>query len=195
MGTTRPQQRTRNPRKGAWPAVTFGAEDGIRTRDPHLGKVMSSIGLRPLVPLSRFFPVGFSADSAELARFRERWFNALNEPDFAESPRATVLAAGVDSPSSRVPWPTRTTENLESITTCAYICVEHIGGHIFVSSFATMPGGGASSCSASSQCEVTAGSRSALRPTANRSSTFDLCGALGGTINTKDVLFPMLQNS
>ena len=33
-------------------------------------------------------PVGFSAESAESARFREPWFNALNEPGFAESPRA-----------------------------------------------------------------------------------------------------------
>ena len=60
-----------------------------------------------MVPLSRVFPVGFSADSAESVRFLERWFNALNEAGFAESSRDVV-----DSPSNRVRRPARTTENL-----------------------------------------------------------------------------------
>ena len=66
---------------------------------------MTSVGLRRLVPLIRVFPVRFSADSAESAGFRERWFNALNEADFAESSRDVV-----DSPSNRVRRPARTTE-------------------------------------------------------------------------------------
>ncbi len=39
---------------------------GFEPADPHLGKAMTSVGLRPLVPLSRVFTVGFSADSAAL---------------------------------------------------------------------------------------------------------------------------------
>ena len=42
-----------------------GAEDGIRTRDPHLGEAVVCVFLAPFAPLSRVFPVGFSADSAE----------------------------------------------------------------------------------------------------------------------------------
>lgn len=43
-----------------------------------------TIGLISPVPLSRFFPVGFSANSAESPRFQESSFNALNETPFAE---------------------------------------------------------------------------------------------------------------
>jgi hypothetical protein len=32
--------RFRGPRKGPLPWFFFGADDGIRTRDPHLGKMM-----------------------------------------------------------------------------------------------------------------------------------------------------------
>ena len=56
----------------------FGAEDGIRTRDPHLGKAVVRVFLAPFAPLT--WPVSgcSSAESVESARFRERWFNALN---------------------------------------------------------------------------------------------------------------------
>ncbi len=106
MGSSR-RRSSRRPDESAAHSHLLGAEDGIRTRDPHLGKkeAMTSVGLRPLVPLSRVFPVGFSADSAASARFRERWFNALNEPGFAESSRRVV-----DSPSNRVRPPPRTTD-------------------------------------------------------------------------------------
>ena len=129
---------------------------------------MTSVGWHPLVPLRRVFPVGFSADSAELARFLGRWFNASNEADFAEFPRGTVASAEAASPSNGCDGPARTTENLKSLAKRAYICGEQINGQIFDSSFATMPGGAASSRSSSSHCRVTAGSRNALRPTANR---------------------------
>ena len=107
-GQNHPPETKQAPSKGC---LTCGyTEDGIRTRDPHLGKVRRSVGLRPLVPLSSVFPVDSSADSAESARFREPWFNALNEPGFADSPPDDRDPAEADSPSNLVRRPARTTE-------------------------------------------------------------------------------------
>ncbi len=69
---------------------SVGAEDGIRTRALTLAKKGYDIGWFASFGSAEqgLHPVGFSADSAESARFLERWFNALNEADFAEMPRA-----------------------------------------------------------------------------------------------------------
>jgi hypothetical protein len=56
----------------------FRAEDGIRTRDPHLGKGMEPLRRLSPTPLSSIFSASFSAEPAELAHFRCAWFNALN---------------------------------------------------------------------------------------------------------------------
>src|SRR5687768_16767757 len=55
-----------------------GADDGIRTRDPHLGKVVNSVRRVCSCALSRLLSAGSSAQSVETAPFRARWFNALN---------------------------------------------------------------------------------------------------------------------
>ena len=82
---------------------------------------MTSVGLRRLVPLGGVFPVGSSADSAESASFRERWFNASNEADLAESSRGVV-----GSPSKRVRRPFSHNRHFETTAKRAYIRVEHI---------------------------------------------------------------------
>jgi hypothetical protein len=53
-------------------------DDGIRTRDPHLGKVMEFVRVDRWGPLSRLSSAGSSAQSAESARLGLRLFNALN---------------------------------------------------------------------------------------------------------------------
>ncbi len=66
--------------------VLLGAEDGIRTRDPHLGKAVEPFRPVGLTPLSSIFSSGFSAEPAESAQFRCAWFNALNRYRTAASP-------------------------------------------------------------------------------------------------------------
>ena len=62
------------------PAHSVGADDGIRTRDPHLGKkkVMDLVRKRGSTPLSRLRSVTLSAQPAESAPLRWSTLNALN---------------------------------------------------------------------------------------------------------------------
>ena len=55
-----------------------GADDGTRTRDPHLGKVVDLVRRLGWAPLSSFFSGGSSAPSAESAPLRGPTLNALN---------------------------------------------------------------------------------------------------------------------
>jgi hypothetical protein len=55
---------------GCLPGLLSGADDGIRTRDPHLGKVMVFVRLVSPGPLSRFGSFGSSAQSVESAPLR-----------------------------------------------------------------------------------------------------------------------------
>ena len=100
-GRTQPGSKARLTCVNAW----SGRRDSNPRPSPWQKNGYGIGWLRRLVPLSRVFPVGFSADSAESARFRERWFNALNEADLAESSRGVV-----GSPSKRVRRPSRTTD-------------------------------------------------------------------------------------
>src|SRR6266511_1196162 len=54
------------------------ADDGIRTSDPHLGKVMDLVRRFGCPPLSGVFSAGLSPQSAESARLRWRTLNELN---------------------------------------------------------------------------------------------------------------------
>ena len=67
MGTPTRRRRVQAPRKGRLTCGSAGAEDGIRTRDPHLGKAMNVILARPANALTCVYPVWPSVDSAEPA--------------------------------------------------------------------------------------------------------------------------------
>ena len=55
-----------------------GADDGIRTRDPHLGKETHLLRQDRCTPSSRLSSVCSSAQSAESAPLHRFTFNALN---------------------------------------------------------------------------------------------------------------------
>ena len=70
-----------------------GADDEIRTRDPHLGKAMDIVRSRPCRPLPLVGRVAPSAQSAEFRPIRQFWFNALNlcgSPKLCDSERSRV---------------------------------------------------------------------------------------------------------
>ena len=58
--------------------ISIGADDGIRTRDPHLGKVMDLVRRLGSSPLSGLSSAGCSVQSAESAPLRWPTLNALN---------------------------------------------------------------------------------------------------------------------
>ena len=172
----------------------LGAEDGIRTRDPHLGKVRRSVGLRRLVTLSRAFPVGFSAGSAESAPFLDGWFIALNEPGFADSPPDDRDPAEADSPSNLVRRPARTTETSRrppsALTYASSTSIVTFRDF----SIATIRGCETPICSASSRRDTPARSRRPVRPAARRSSSSISATRFAAPSTEKDLLFPVLQN-
>ena len=81
--------------------VKIGADDGIRTRDPHLGKDMELVRRVGRTPLSSLSPMSSSAHSAESTDLQRRTFNALNlyqiEIVECSSPSARGRAVGLTS--------------------------------------------------------------------------------------------------
>ena len=71
-------QRTDNDCSRTAIRTSIGADDGIRTRDPHLGKETHLLRQDRCTPLSSLSPVSSSAQSAESARLQRFTFNALN---------------------------------------------------------------------------------------------------------------------
>ena len=123
-----PQRPKQEP--PAQQGVPIGAEDGIRTRDPHLGKAVLRVLLVLCAPLSCSVSGCLSAESVELLPVLTQWFNALNEADFAESPRVAVATA--ETSFAEQPGATARADdrNFNATTKRSYIRVEHIDRHV-----------------------------------------------------------------
>ncbi len=149
---------------------------------------MTSVGLCHLVPPSRVFPIGFSADSAESARFLERWFNALGELDFAESSRGVV-----DTPSKRVRRSARTTDTSRRPPSALTYASSTPIVTFLDFSIATIRGCDTPMRSASSRCVTPARSRNAVIPAANRSSSSILATRFAAPSTLRTFFFPTFQ--
>jgi hypothetical protein len=87
MGIVGNLQPTDGDRSTPELGIQNGADDGIRTRDPHLGKETHLLRQDRCTPLSSLSPVSSSAQSVESARHNRFTFNALNLCE-SDGPRA-----------------------------------------------------------------------------------------------------------
>ena len=96
----RPRHTAQRPPKETLTWCFTGADDEIRTHDPHLGKKKAMVVIAKVMPCppSRLFSASLSAQSAESAPVRPSWFNALNLCDIELD--ASVAEHGGDFESS-----------------------------------------------------------------------------------------------